>query len=112
MGFFSWKTQDTNRSICNNTSGRNTFVVFMIDDKGNYWVEDNYNGYGDFGGKDFYELIAEMNGLDSDRELGINLAFSGNPYKSPNLIERKSGWTYTEKEPDGCDYQGFFYDED
>jgi len=41
MGFFSWRTQDTDRSIANKYSNRETFIVFMIDDKGNYWMEDN-----------------------------------------------------------------------
>jgi hypothetical protein len=109
MGFFSWRTQDTDRSIANKYSNRETFIVFMIDDKGNYWMEDNYDGYGEFGGKDFYELLAEMNGLDSDRGEGIDLAFSGKPYKSPNLVERKVDWVYTEEEPESCDDQGYFY---
>lgn len=109
MGFFSWKTQDTNRSIANQYSNCGTFVVFMIDNKGNHWMEDNYDGYGVFGGKDFYELLAEMNGLGSDRSAGIDLSFSGEPYISPNLVERKVDWTYTEEEPEHCEDQGFFY---
>ena len=56
-------------------------TVWMLDDKGNTWQEDAYEGYGVFGGKDFYELLAEMNGLEltgdaqKDRMLGIDLAF-------------------------------------
>jgi len=52
MGFFSWYTQDTGESIANNYSSRPTFTVFMVDDKGNKWREDDYEGYGVFGGKD------------------------------------------------------------
>lgn len=111
MGFFSWHTQDTNRSIANNYSNQPVFTVFMLDDKGNSWVEDDYEGYGVFGGKDFYELLAEMNGLDSDRQLGIDLAFSDKPYISPNLVEKKTGWVYVTDEPESCDYQGYFYPE-
>lgn len=109
MGFFSWHTQDTHRSIPSHYSNRPTFTVFMLDDKGNSWVEDNYEGYGVFGGKDFYELLAEINGLDSDRQLGINLAFSGRSYISPNLVEKQTGWTYTPDEPESCESQGYFY---
>jgi hypothetical protein len=109
MGFFSWKTQDTNRSIANQYSNRKPFTVFMIDNKGNYWMEDNYEGYGVFDGKDFYELLAEMNGLGSDRSAGINLVFSGKPYISPNLVEQKVDWVYTENEPKDCEAQGYFY---
>lgn len=113
MGFFSWHTQDTNKSIANHyQKQRSVFTVFMLDDKGNSWVEDNYEGYGEFGGKDFYELLAEMNGLGSDRIAGIDLAFSGKPYKSPNLVERKTGWEYIESEPESCEDQGFFYGEE
>ena len=65
MGFFSWKTQDTDRSIPNRWSTRKPFTVVMLDDKGNKWFEQNYDGYGRFGGKDYYELLAEMNGLVS-----------------------------------------------
>ena len=54
MGCFSWKTQDTDKSIASRYSNRNTFTVSMLDDKGNSWIEDNYEGYGEFGGKDFY----------------------------------------------------------
>ena len=109
MGFFSWKTQDTGKSISNQYSGKPTFTVFMLDDKGNSWVEDNYEGYGEFGGKDFYELLAEMNGLESNRSVGIDLAFSGKPYKSPNIVEMKTEWEYVKNEPKRCESQGFFY---
>ena len=114
MGFFSWKTQDTDRSICNQYSNRQPFPVVMIDNKGNKWEEYNYEGYGEFGGKDFYELLAEMNGLESDRQKGIDLAYSENPFISPNLVELRSSksWKWINKSPDNCEFQGFFYDEE
>ena len=107
MGFFSWKTQDTNRSIANEYSGLPIFTVYMTDDKGNQWKEDNYEGYGVFGGKDFYELLAEMNGK-STRSEGINIAFSGENHKSPNLSESKD-WKWTNEAPENCEFQGYFY---
>ena len=132
MGFFSWRTQDTDKSIANNYSIRKVFKVDMIDNKGNVWTENNYEGYGLFGGKDYYELLAEMNGVverdkvelqgeaytDYMRGEGINLAFSkGNGsgvgtegIYYPNLIEMAKGWTYEMSGPDSCDFQGFFYD--
>ena len=80
MGFFSWKTQDTNRSIANLFSERKTFEVTMTDDKGNRYTEKNYEGYGVFNGKDFFNLIAEMNRPDMcngdeehDRSIGHEL---------------------------------------
>ena len=125
MGFFSWKTQDTNRSIANHYSTRSTFPVYMIDDKGNVYYEPDYEGYGRFGGKDYYELLAEMNGLTSDdpdrlRNKGIDLAFSeGNGSGChtdgvlyPNLVENKEGWVYNPKGPETCNTQGYFYGDD
>lgn len=62
MGFFSWKTSDTKRSICNNSSTRKPFTVHMITKDGQIFTEHDYEGYGEFGGKDIYVLAAEMNG--------------------------------------------------
>lgn len=107
MGFFSWKTQDTNRSISNMYSDRPTFDVYMLDNKGNVWKETNYEGYGVFGGKDFYELLAEMNGLNTRIE-GINLCFSDKPFVSPNLYEYPDN-KWTNRHPIECDSQGIFY---
>ena len=130
MGFFSWNTMDTDKSIANEHSNRKTFRVQMIDNKGNVWTEDNYEGYGRFGGKDYYELLAEMNGFTSDktgdeytdeaRGEGITLAFSkGNGsgvgtegVYYPNLVEQAKGWIYEMGGPDSCDFQGYFYDEE
>ena len=75
MGQFSWFTQDTNHRIVNGEPYR----IVMTDDKGHQYVEHCYEGYGEFGGKDYYELLAEMNGLGSDRDAGIALAFEGSP---------------------------------
>jgi hypothetical protein len=91
----------------------------MIDDFGNVWKEESYEGYGVFGGKDYYELLSEMNGGTGDRGEGISMAFDGdvrgrNPsVKHPNLVEVVSGWEYTPEAPFSCPDQGYFYsDED
>ena len=125
MGFFSWRTQDTDKSIANKWSARDTFRVQMMDDKGNVWTEDSYDGYGEFGGKDYYELLAEMNGLtanntDELRGKGIELAFSNGNHSGvgtegvlyPNLVEMAEGWRYDPMGPDSCEDQGFFYDDE
>lgn len=108
MGFFSWKTMDTNRSIPNRYSNRKTFPVTMTDNRGNSWTENDYEGYGVFGGKDYFELLAEMNGLTT-RDEGIDLVFSGKKYISPNLTEDEN-WTWVFDEPEDCPYQGYFID--
>jgi hypothetical protein len=131
MGMFSWITQDTKRSIPNIYSGKKMFTVIMLDNKGNKWTEDQYDGYGVFGGKDFYELVAEMNGVverdkvqlqgeeytDYMRDKGIDLCFKDNPSGDntpgvlyPNLVESKN-WEWKSQGPKSCDYQGYFYPE-
>ena len=97
-GQFSWMTQDTGNQI--GSERQNTIFVTMFDDKGNKFEEKGYDGYGEFGGKDYYELLAEMNGINKDnvdelidkykvrvfgkdltsklRQCGIELAFESN----------------------------------
>ena len=109
MGFFSWITEDTGRSIVNAYSGLETFKVIMTDDKGNQFVEEDYEGYGEFGGKDYHELLSEMNGGNGDREEGIHLAYDKEKdgVKHPSLSEDGE---YREGEPKSCPDQGFFYE--
>ena len=80
MGFFSFKTSDTKQSIPNIHSGRSTFTVHMITEDGRVFTENEYDGYGRFGGKDIYELIAELNNLpgkniDEKRSAAIDLLY-------------------------------------
>jgi len=116
MGMFSWYTQDTNRRIIN---GENRHIV-MTDNKGNRYSEECYEGYGEFGGKDYYELMAEMNDYtieqfdgshDLLRNKGISLAFDGDnsgenaPHIYPSLTE--NGVYYNGKSPHIDPNQGF-----
>jgi hypothetical protein len=123
MGFFSWNTCDTGRSIANNCSTRPTFTVHMIAPDGRVFTETDYEGYGEFGEKDFYELLAEINGFESDRNTGIDLAFRENPsgdnnkgVKYPKLVEDLEEDVIAQynllPNPEGCEMQGFFYDGD
>ena len=73
MGFFSFITSDTKKSIPNVHTNKRLVPVTMIDDEGNKYFEDQYEGYGVFGGKDFYALVDEMNGGDGNRDMGIKL---------------------------------------
>lgn len=86
MGQFSWFTQDTHHRIVNNEER----TVYLADDKGNKWQENFYDGYGVFGGKDFYELLAEMNGY-SYKEYGDNSGYiicpDGHKVSTDNVSE-------------------------
>ena len=115
MGLFSWNTQDTNRSIACEGSDRETFKVIMTDDKLNQWVEESYEGYGEFGGKDYYALVDEMNGGIGDRGAGIDISYMEpsdprQPVIFPSLSE--SGEYFEGVEPERCEYQGYFYDDE
>jgi hypothetical protein len=84
-GQFSWLTSDTNTQI--GSERQNMITVFMYDNMGNKWTEKDYEGYGSFGGMDYYDLVATMNGYTEEdvktmkgsfkelRQLGIDLAF-------------------------------------
>ena len=76
------------------------------------------------GGKDYYELLSEMNGDGPNRSRGIALAFNGNSGGDhtkgvlyPNLFRWKEGngttedWikAYEAEGPESCEHQGFFY---
>lgn len=127
MGFFSWKTQDTHRSICNRFSNKRPFTVYMVNPKtGKSYKESNYEGYGVFGGKDYYELLAELNGykggcVSTPRGYGINLAFPNPTDKRKRKAKRVVFPILVENLEKAKDYdgsaeaeydetQGYFYD--
>ena len=117
MGQFSWFTQDTKKRIVNN----GCLKVIMTDNKGNKYVEDCYDGYGNFGGKDYYALLAEMNGITlkdcggdkwKHRSKGIDLAFGdGHTYgDNPNVLHpslSESGEYFNGVAPESDPHQGF-----
>jgi hypothetical protein len=126
MGVFSWIAQDTNMPIYitgYQKPGYEQRIYYMWDNKGNSWKEPDYEGYGMFGGKDYYVLLAEMNKVyaegvtdDQKREEGIAIEFRSNHngIVFPNLTET-SIWKWKNKKPDmhynqGC-YAGCFDDE-
>ena len=122
MGFFSWITQDTGRSIYNKYTGSKPFTVYMVDDQDNQYREDDYEGYGVFGGKDYYQLVAEMNMVnpsDWDRQVGIDLEYNPELVKGerkhkeviyPTLVEKVYSWNnWRNEQPESCPDQGYFY---
>ena len=129
MGFFSWKTMDTDESIPNVYSNKPAFKVTLIDDKGNKWTETAYDGYGIFGGMDYYVLLAEMNrelleniegaklnfnDTETVRDMGISLEFHGNEAVKkqitwPNFVRNPDRWEWKNEQPKTCPNQGYFY---
>ena len=84
-GQFSWMTQDTNTQI--GSERENTIAVYMFSNKGEKWEEKRYKGYGEFGGKDYYELLAQMNGVENaNRQDGIDIAFGKKKVKGKVLF--------------------------
>ena len=108
---FSWVTSDTNESIANVYSGADVPAVKLIDNVGNEYFEDAYEGYGVFGGIDYFELAATMNGATS-REDGITLAFDAKDILLPKLVSADCTLSYDElPDSESCSAQGFFYEE-
>jgi len=114
MGLFSFICQDTDRPIGINAL-RN---YYMWDNKGNRWKQNVYLGYGEFGNKDFYVLLAEMNNdykpIDTDetkRKDGIELYFSKKNILWPNLTECKE-WKWINDRPKPDSDQGGCNDDD
>ena len=113
-GQFSWMTQDTDQQIGSEEENTLPFV-YMHDNDGNKWLEKRYEGYGVFGGKDYYELLDQMNGGTGDRSEGIRKAFDptlkGNVLfpaltVSPNLPSSHDFTQEAEHDPNQSWYAG------
>jgi hypothetical protein len=120
-GQFSWMTQDTGQQI--GSQDENTIPVYMFDNKGKYWFEREYDGYGVFGGKDYYELLDQMNGGSGDRSKGIDLAFDKSKEGEtlfPALVVGPSNFNYkthdftkeAEHDPNQSWYDASYEEED
>lgn len=120
MGFFSWKTSDTNKSISNKYSDRGALPVYLYCPDGTKIYEPDYDGYGDFAGQDAYALLARWNrpelcnGDDEhDRSIGIDIGCYDHQMaklKYPLKFAESDSLTYAELKPAvSCPDQGFFY---
>ena len=118
MGYFSWKTADTNRSISNRDSIRGAFTVYLLCPNGETIREDDYDGYGRFGGHDVYALLAKWNApetitgnVEVDRLTGINMTYLGNEKLRYEIkIVEDGNLSYDDvKASEYCPEQGFFY---
>jgi hypothetical protein len=62
MGFFSWKTADSDLPINNiHSSDPHSKPVYLLSPDGKHIKEDGYNGYGVFGNVDAYSWLAVKN---------------------------------------------------
>jgi len=73
MGQFSWITSDTDKSVLTDGSVK----VKMLSPDGRVFEETNYEGYGVFGGMDYFALLAQLNSRVT-RQDGIDLLFEDN----------------------------------
>ncbi len=122
MGFFSWRNQDTGKAIMN-THSHGGHKSTMTDNKGNKFIENSYDGYGVFGGKDYYVLLAEMNpeiskeikpevdlktaDEDTVRGIGIDIEFGGfSGAIFPNLNESETAPYQEGEKPLNANGQG------
>jgi len=115
MGFFSFKTSDTDETIWNRHSRHGATPVKMLLPDGHEVIEENYEGYGDFGGLDFYAEVDRANGGDGDRMRGIHLmdvnhndtAPAG--VKAPRFVcvDNPAKWDEVPDSP-CCPTQGYF----
>lgn len=127
MGFFSWKTADTQRSIPNACSGKDVFTVYVLCPDGTKLKESSYGGYGDFAGRDVYALVAQWNRPDECkdkngnwlpdgdiRDIGIDIACydrDNKALKYPIKIVEDGNLNYDDVGySESCEHQGFFYD--
>ncbi len=121
-GQFSWMAQDTGRQI--GSERANTITIYMVDNQGQQWKETKYEGYGEFGGKDYYELLAQMNGFpEGTRQEGIDLAFDkkksnakGGKVIFPALVEDPKRFNYKRHDftvqPDNDPNQSWYQEEE
>lgn len=62
MGVFSWCTSDTRKSIpCCMPFGTLPGTVYLLNPFGEPYKETDYEGFGEFGGHDVYDLVVEWN---------------------------------------------------
>jgi len=118
MGFFSWKTSDTKEDIWNCYTDK-CRTVYLYCPGGIIIKEDSYNGYGDFDGRDAYELLAKWNKpfeCNNDREhnrsIGISIGCDDSDHRAlkyPLKFSFCGNLKYEDLEAaDSAASQGFF----
>ncbi len=90
MGTFSWLTADTNESIPATCSSRGARDVYLLQPGDEPPIkEDDYEGYGVFGGVKAYEWLAKRNLTEGQQQAAIEVC--GNLYMVGVALEL-GGW--------------------
>jgi len=112
MGCFSWFSSDEEKRIVINR----TCPIWMTGPDNRIWCQNKpYDGYGVFGGKDFYEYLIELNGvtegtLEEKRNTGIRLSYKNSDCIFPRLFTKRESLSKDVMEfpePDNDPNQGF-----
>lgn len=129
MGQFSWITSDTHEQVFNDYDKKPAYLLVpeeWQDEFGEYFEETDYEGYGEFGGRDVYALVAiwnlpdkckDENGVwkpdDRIRRIGIDIACydeDNAALKYPIKITSKP-MEYSEAEPSISDPDQGWHDD-
>ncbi len=121
MGFSSYLTSDTKKSIWNIYTGLSR-TVYMLQPNGLPPIRDDaYQGYMRFGGVDVFEWVARINkleGLTTDeeyRDAGLSLLYDKHRSKDvylPRFSFDKDAVYEALPDAEFCPYQGYFMDDD
>ena len=140
MGQFSWISVDTEVPIYNDRpEGAQVVTMVYKDESGDIKrvTEVNYDGYGEFGGIDFYDAVAWMNNIklveddESElRSLGIDFYFEEKKGEFPQLFleeppldseidftvrpqdDPNQGWSHQESDLDYDEFDTYYGEDD
>lgn len=99
MGQFSWISKNGEQIRCENHRGQRVWMTMRSNDKSTVVVcEEQYEGYGEFGGIDYYEALYEMNhdkirnisyleDSEQKREVGIDLVYGNSEIDFEGSVE-------------------------
>lgn len=127
MGFFSWKTCDTDETVWNSYTGI-CRPVYLLMPKGKNIVDFAYDGYGRIAEHDVFVLLAVKNKLintstnkpcsfkddfEEVRKIGLEFYFSDDDYAKAKFqiklsFNPNAKYSNFEKSEDDSETQGFF----